>query len=132
MFWQQQFWGAMVAKAGAGPQPMPFRNLTAERLAAQILDALKPEVSTRAHDLKVRIAREDGCKVGVRNFHEHLGQYNSNCSLIPSRVAVWREKHTGMQLSALAATVLVEKRLLSYQDLVLCVSIFRANAVLSY
>jgi hypothetical protein len=47
--------------AGAGPQPLPVRNLTPERLASAIRAARDDAaVRTRAADLSRRIAREDG------------------------------------------------------------------------
>ena len=50
-FGDQQFWGAMVARAGAGPDPIPYKNLTAEKLAGAINEALKPESLERAKEL---------------------------------------------------------------------------------
>jgi UDP:flavonoid glycosyltransferase YjiC (YdhE family) len=46
-FGDQPFWGAMVARAGAGPVPIPFKQLTADKLAAAITEALKPETQGR-------------------------------------------------------------------------------------
>src|SRR6195952_1699338 len=47
-FGDQPFWGAMVARAGAGPLPIHSKELTADNLAEAILEALKPETLTRA------------------------------------------------------------------------------------
>ena len=44
----------MVARAGAGPPPTPFKELTAEGLANAILEALKPETLQRARELGER------------------------------------------------------------------------------
>ena len=35
-FGDQPFWGAMVARAGAGPDPIPIKQLTADKLADAI------------------------------------------------------------------------------------------------
>ncbi|EEY17393.1 CHIP6 [Verticillium alfalfae VaMs.102] len=42
-FGDQPFWGKMIARAGAGPTPVPFKAMTAETLAASITFALQPE-----------------------------------------------------------------------------------------
>ncbi|KAJ9639324.1 hypothetical protein H2199_006357 [Coniosporium tulheliwenetii] len=46
-FGDQPFWGEMIAQAGAGPHPIPFRHLGAYNLAAAIKSALAPEVSKK-------------------------------------------------------------------------------------
>jgi len=116
-FGDQPFWGAMIAKAGAGPAPIPFTKLTAENLAAAIQEALKPETTTRAQELGARIREEQGADVGGKSFHEFLNTDNLRCSLAPSRTAVWRVRRTKTKLSALAGAVLVNNGLLKYSDL---------------
>jgi sterol 3beta-glucosyltransferase len=57
----QHFWGAAVYRAGAGPQPMPVKNLAPERLASAIRIASNDtDMRTSAASLSERIAREDG------------------------------------------------------------------------
>ena len=57
----QHFWGAAVHRAGAGPEPLPVKNLRAAKLAAAIRTALDdPGIRDRASDLAGRIGREDG------------------------------------------------------------------------
>src|SRR5436305_14366449 len=50
-FGDQPFWGSMVARAGAGPQPIPYKHLTADALAAAITKALEPVTLERAKEL---------------------------------------------------------------------------------
>jgi len=116
-FGDQQFWGSMIAKAGAGPAPIPFKKLTAENLATAIGDALKPETRTRAEALGANIRDEQGVDVGGKSFHEFLNTDGLRCSLAPSRVAVWRGRRTKLRLSALAAEVLVREGALKYSDM---------------
>ena len=116
-FGDQPFWGAMIARAGAGPPPIPFKQLTADKLAAALLEALKPATLEKAKDLGASIAQENGTEVGGKSFHDHLDVPNLRCSLAPSRVAVWRLKRTKTRLSALAATVLANEGLLDFADL---------------
>jgi sterol 3beta-glucosyltransferase len=57
----QHFWGAAVHRVGAGPEPLPAKNLTGERLAAAIRTVIDdPAIHQRTQDLSERIGREDG------------------------------------------------------------------------
>ena len=57
----QHFWGAAVHRVGAGPEPLPAKKLTAQKLAAAIRAASQdPAVERRVIDLSERIGREDG------------------------------------------------------------------------
>lgn len=116
-FGDQPFWGAMVAKAGAGPMPIPHKQLTAEKLAQAILEALKPESLERASELASKISEEKGSDVGAQCFHQMLNIDKMRCSLLPDRAAVWRVKRTQVRLSALAAYILAEKNIVSFDDL---------------
>jgi sterol 3beta-glucosyltransferase len=57
----QPFWGRRVAELGVGPQPIPRKKLTAERLAAAITEATtNPTMRRRAAALGEAIRSEDG------------------------------------------------------------------------
>ncbi len=116
-FGDQPFWGAMVAKAGAGPRPIPYKQLTADNLADAILEALKPTALQKAQDLGAKISSEKGSDVGAVSFHDKLDVESLRCALAPSRAAVWRVKRTSIRLSALAATVLSNEGLLDFNTL---------------
>ncbi|OAG44210.1 hypothetical protein AYO21_01667 [Fonsecaea monophora] len=116
-FGDQPFWGSMTARAGAGPMPIAYKNLNADKLAHSILEALKPESLERAKELSTKIKAEDGCEAGAQSFHKQLHMSNLRCSLDPSRIAVWRVKRTDIRLSPLAATVLGTEGLLDFSDL---------------
>ncbi|KAI5865792.1 glycosyltransferase family 1 protein [Durotheca rogersii] len=122
-FGDQPFWGAMVARAGAGPDPIPYKRLTPATLAEAIRVALKPETQQRAHELGERIREEKGTHVGAQSFHRHLDYEKLRCSLAPSRVAVWRVRRSKVRLSGLAAATLVDNGYLKYSDL----KLFRAK-----
>ena len=121
-FGDQPFWGAMVARAGAGPLPIPYKQLTSNKLAAAITEALKPETLAKAQALGASIKEEKGTEVGGKAFHDMLDVDHMRCSVAPSRVAVWRIKRTQTRLSALAANVLANDGLLEFSDLKLSVS----------
>ena len=116
-FGDQPFWGAMVARAGAGPPPIPYKQLTDEKLAAAITEALKPETLTRAQELGALMKEEKGTETGGKAFHDMLKVDTLRCALAPSRVAVWRLKRTKTRLSALAANVLASEGLIDFADL---------------
>ncbi|KAL8952864.1 MAG: hypothetical protein Q9222_001256 [Ikaeria aurantiellina] len=116
-FGDQPFWGAMVAKAGAGPWPIPYKQLTADKLAAAIQDALEPQALQRARELGLSIGKESGTDVGARDFQAKLDIDSLRCSVAPDRVAVWRVKRTNIRLSTFAATVLANEGLLDFSDL---------------
>ena len=116
-FGDQPFWGAMVARAGAGPLPVPYKRLTADILAASIVEALQLAVQGQAATLASRIEQEKGTENGARFFHSQLNVDSLRCSLAPNRVAVWRVRRTEVRLSALAAMVLSNEGLLNFDDL---------------
>ncbi|KAI1175566.1 hypothetical protein F4777DRAFT_549746 [Nemania sp. FL0916] len=122
-FGDQPFWGAMVARAGAGPDPIPYKNLTAEGLAEAIRVALAPETQDKAKELGEKIREERGADVGAQSFHQHLDVDALRCVVAPSRVAVWRLRRSKIHLSALAAATLVNAGYIRYSDL----KLFRAK-----
>ncbi|KAG5935269.1 hypothetical protein E4U59_005703 [Claviceps monticola] len=119
-FGDQPFWGAMIAKANAGPGPILYKDLTAEKLAEAIKICLEPNTLTRAAELGTKIRKEAGTDVGAQSFHRHMDIESMRCSLAPSRVATWRVRRTKVRLSPLAMSVLVDAGLLEYNDVKLC------------
>ncbi|KAJ3139388.1 hypothetical protein HK101_003651 [Irineochytrium annulatum] len=105
-FGDQPFWGAMIASINAGPPPIPFKRLTADRLAEAIQFALLPETVEAARAASTRIASEDGVAEGARSFHRHLPLTDMRCDVDPTRVAAWYLPNLNIKLSAHAADVL--------------------------
>ncbi|KAK4695575.1 hypothetical protein P7C71_g2208, partial [Lecanoromycetidae sp. Uapishka_2] len=121
-FGDQPFWGAMVARAGAGAhEAIPYKRLTVDKLAEGIKQCLSSESKAGAKKLAEDIAEEgDGAKNAVESFHRHLalrGEHSMRCSIIPDHVAVWTLKRSNLRLSALAAELLVEEKKIKWQDL---------------
>lgn len=109
-FGDQAFWGNMLYRAGAGPEPLPQKQLTAEALAARIKIALTPEAKQKATELGEQVRAENGVDEGVQSFHRTLTI--SRCDILPDRVAVWRTRKGNIKLSAVAAAVIVGKGLI--------------------
>ena len=124
-FGDQPFWGAMVARAGAGAhEATPYKKLTADVLAEGIQQCLTPEAKEAAETIANSIAEEgDGAKNAVESFHRHLpmrGPRSMRCSILPDHVAVWTLKRSNLRLSALAAELLIEQKEIQWKDLRLC------------
>ncbi|KAK2685992.1 hypothetical protein QWA68_015327 [Fusarium oxysporum] len=115
-FGDQPFWGQMIARAGAGPTPIPFKKMTAESLAASILCALNPEVKEAAQRLAQTIMQEDGASNAAMDFLNRLDVDELRCDLCPDRLAIWKHKSTGTRLSGFAMTCLVDKKLVQPND----------------
>jgi UDP:flavonoid glycosyltransferase YjiC (YdhE family) len=65
-FGDQPFWGARVAELGVGPNPIPRKKLTPERLSQAIQEAvMNDEMCQRASNLGEKIRSEDGVASAV-------------------------------------------------------------------
>ncbi len=63
----QPYWGKRIADLGVGPQPIPRKSLTAERLAASITQAVNnPQIRQRAKAMGEYIRAEDGVILAVK------------------------------------------------------------------
>ncbi len=70
----QPFWGARIRAMGLGPQPIPQKKLTAERLAQAILTAvMDTEMRKRAAATGEAIRSEDGVGNAVKIVQTYLG-----------------------------------------------------------
>ena len=107
----------MIAKAGAGPTPVPFKQMTAQSLAQSITFALKDEVKVAVQKMAESIAAEDGATDTVRDFEQRLEVDAMRCCLCPELLAIWRDKQTGAHFSGLAVCVLAEAKLLDPRSL---------------
>ncbi|EHK98999.1 putative Sterol 3-beta-glucosyltransferase [Glarea lozoyensis 74030] len=120
-FGDQQFWGSMIGKAGAGAEPVPYKSLTADKLAEGIKQCLTDKAKEEAMVIAKNIEAEgDGAKNAVTSFHRSLvlrGEHSMRCSVLEDRVAVWILKDTRLRLSALAAELLVQKKRISWKQL---------------
>lgn len=67
-----RFWGEAIHHAGAGPAPIPFKELTSEKLAAAIEYAVSPEAKEAAGVLGAKIRSEKGEAKGAESFHRHM------------------------------------------------------------
>ncbi|KAF9036866.1 hypothetical protein BJ165DRAFT_614010 [Panaeolus papilionaceus] len=118
-FGDQGFWGNMIHKSGAGPRPIPHRDLTVKRLREAIKFAMLPTTKEAAARLAQSIHDEDGVRRGVESFYKHLPLLNMRCDLEPTKLAVWWSAEHYLKLSAFAAQVLIDSGLIKGRSLVL-------------
>ncbi|KAG9251540.1 uncharacterized protein F5Z01DRAFT_663045 [Emericellopsis atlantica] len=120
-FGDQHFWGSMISNAKVGPEPVPYKSLTADTLAEGIKYCLTDEARMAAEEIARNIEAEgDGAHNAVRAFHRHLnlrGPRTMRCSIFRDRIAAWQPKHTDVKLSPLAADMLVDAGFTKWKNL---------------
>ena len=74
-FADQPFWGKRVNALGAGPQPIARKELTSEKLAAAITQAISdPLIEQGAAAIGEKLRKEDGVDRGVEMILSHFEQ----------------------------------------------------------
>lgn len=69
----QPFWARRVHALGAGPEPIPARKLSADRLAAAIVEAVNDaDMRRRAREIGERLRAEDGVRKAVQLVQAHV------------------------------------------------------------
>jgi UDP:flavonoid glycosyltransferase YjiC (YdhE family) len=70
----QFYWGRRLAALGVGPEPIPFKKLSAERLAEALTVAVGDgQMRRRAAALGQKIRAEDGVQVALEVIQRHVG-----------------------------------------------------------
>ena len=101
----------MVAAAGAGPKPIPFKALTVETLSKAISFCLTPAAAVAAKGIAEKMKAESGVRAAVKSFHDNLPLDSMQCDLFPDQPAVWeyRKRSKKIKLSKLAVDVLAQQ-----------------------
>jgi hypothetical protein len=78
----------MIHRAGAGPSPIPQKELTADKLSDAFKYAVSEDASKAAQKMGEQIRSENGEEKGVSSFHRHLPLMNmrSVVRFRPSRI----------------------------------------------
>ncbi|KAG8808953.1 hypothetical protein FRC17_003685, partial [Serendipita sp. 399] len=116
-FGDQPFWGSMIHKAGAGPKPIKKDDLEVEVLIRAIEFCKAENVKSAAERLSEKIQAHNGVQGGVDSFYRHLPLLNMRCDLLPERLAVWWSTEHCLKLSAFAAQVLADQKLIDMNEL---------------
>jgi len=83
-FGDQGFWGTMIYKAGAGPEPIPAKELDVNNLRDAIVFAISPGTKAAAKRMAEQIMREVRCDyfsecVGMGFDWVGIGWYEEGC-----------------------------------------------------
>lgn len=116
-FGDQPFWGDVVYKSGAGPKPIPFKQLTSEKLAAALKEALSPKMQHAAQAMRKKVEGENGAVMGAKFFHDALDVDGMRCSVLSDQAAAWKVRGTEVRLCPAAANTLVDAGFLSMKKL---------------
>ncbi|KAL2126096.1 hypothetical protein VTI74DRAFT_1700 [Chaetomium olivicolor] len=118
-FGDQPFWGNMVAAAGAGPKPIPQKQLTSGSLAQAIQFCLTEAASTIAAAVSRKMQSEFGVQQAVESFHANLPLPRLRCSILNNQPATWSYRKGGKKvgLSKVAAQILVENGSTTWSNL---------------
>lgn len=99
----------MVANAGAGPRPIPHRQLNAENLAKSIRYCLSPQAVNAAQAIAAKMRAERGVKAAADSWWKQLPLERMQCDLVPGQPAAWvyDKSKRPIKLSKIAAEVLL-------------------------
>ncbi|KAJ5884929.1 Sterol 3-beta-glucosyltransferase [Penicillium taxi] len=118
-FGDQPFWGNMIAKAGAGPYPIPYTSLNPENLASAIQFCLRPEAEVAAHEISIKMKTESGVEAAVNSFYRNLPLDRMRCSVMPGHPAVWAytKGKISLPLSKTAVSILLQHERINAQNI---------------
>ncbi|RBR15604.1 uncharacterized protein FIESC28_07245 [Fusarium coffeatum] len=118
-FGDQPFWGNMVHTSGAGPAPIPFKQLNSQNLEVAIRFCLTEDASIAAQRIADKMASESGVRRAVASFHANLPLNNMRCDVLSNLPAVWLYERKGrsMKLSKLAAEMLASEGKVAWNHL---------------
>ncbi|RYP41684.1 hypothetical protein DL767_000889 [Monosporascus sp. MG133] len=126
-FGDQPFWGDMVANAGAGPKPIPQKQLSSENLAESIRYCLSPRAVSAAQSIAARMASENGVQAAVDSWLRQLPVKRMQCDLLPTQPAAWTYTKSGrpLKLSKMAAEILLSQNTIESKHL----SLYHSNPI---
>ncbi|KAL0934371.1 UDP-glucose,sterol transferase [Colletotrichum truncatum] len=118
-FGDQPFWGDMVANAGAGPKPIPQKQLNPENLTAAIRYCLSPKAVAAAQQIAAQMEAEQGVRAAADSWWRQLPLNRMQCDLIPSQAAAWNysKLKKPLKLSKMAAEILLSHDALQLKHL---------------
>lgn len=122
-FLDQNFWAARMHQLQLGPAPIPFRELTEDRLAEALGELLAAGTGEKYRQRCLDIAREisldkDGAEVAAATVSQEIRRTEgARCCLIPSVKADWCHEASGLPLSGAAAAALEARGVVEWSDL---------------
>ncbi|VUC27779.1 unnamed protein product [Clonostachys rosea] len=118
-FGDQPFWGNVIAKAGAGPEPIPYRFLTSQNLTQALEFCLTRGAVEAAQRIADSMIHEDGVTAAVQAFHTNLPLAKMRCDFRPNFTAslYYGKGKKGVKMCKQAASVLVKEQRLMVKHL---------------
>lgn len=109
----------MVASAGAGPKPIPFKQLEPETLANGIAYCLTPQANCAAQSIAEHMKTERGVQTAAQSWLRQLPKRRLRCDLLPDQPAAWiyKKGKKPVRLSKIAAEELVSRKLVDVKDI---------------
>ncbi|KAH7150277.1 hypothetical protein B0J13DRAFT_549849 [Dactylonectria estremocensis] len=122
-FGDQPFWGSVVASRGAGPSPIPHKQLTVDNLAEAIRFCLDPKTQQAAQDIAAKMRDENGVEVALESFTRHLPVEDLTCDLLPQYASRWKyhpksgdSRGTSVKVSNEALRILLQSKRVKMSD----------------
>ncbi|OHX00426.1 UDP-glucosyltransferase [Colletotrichum incanum] len=88
-FGDQPFWGRVVAKAGAGPAPIPQKELDVGIMVEAIRFCLSPAANHAVQAVAQTMRQEQGVDTAVVSFHRSIPVNVMCCDILPDQPAGW-------------------------------------------
>lgn len=115
----QPFWGNVVASAGAGPAPIPQKELKVSVLVQGFNYLTSAPAAEAARAIAQKMRSETGVQAAVESFHRHLPRDAMSCDVTRSQVARWTvsKNKRVVKLSDQAVAVLIARKLIKLNEL---------------
>ena len=118
-FLDQYFWAAQVAERSLGPPALDHRQVNATRLQASLDQLLSGKYKTACAWMAKQLCTEgDGAQIAAEVIVHQVCSPTMKvpCSVMPSVVAHWRHKDTGLALSSPVVSCLISHEFLGQRD----------------
>ncbi|KAJ5421323.1 Glycosyl transferase family 28 [Penicillium cf. griseofulvum] len=114
-FGDQPFWGHMIARAGAGPKPIPFASLDFEKLTAAIRFCLTPEAREAARKVAFKMQTESAVQILIE--HQKINEKYLQFHLV-NPIIIEHRRWDPITAMLAAATTTGSTMLLSTADMI--------------
>lgn len=100
----------MCAAAGAGPAPIPQKELSTETLSQAIRYCLSEKAATAARLIAQKMQAEAGVQAAATSFHQNLPLKQMACNLLPHLPAsfCYKRGKRSILLSSFAAELMLQ------------------------
>ncbi|KAF2629175.1 glycosyltransferase family 1 protein [Macroventuria anomochaeta] len=132
--WLFQHVAAVIHHGGAGTAACGLKY-ACPTLSKYLVDAIQillaPQTQTAAKSLSLQMANKQGVNAAVHSYHANLPFESIRCNIIHDLPATWLYKKASIRLSKLAAHILVEEGVISYETQPIHITNRRWNSVTS-